>query len=441
MRVLIKNVKILTMASQSQTVFSGDIGIEDQRILFVESENSHASKSFVADKTIDGTNHLAMPGLINAHTHMGMSLLRNYADDLPLMTWLNEKIWPVEANLTDEDIYFGTMLSIAELIRSGCTTFRDMYFKEEEVAKATTKSGLRANLGLGLVGVTDPENQLFDKVKALHASLHNSANGRIRIEVAPHSPYTCSGAYLKTASELAQELDTPLHIHLSESLVEVEESIKQLGKTPIQHVRDLGVFNARTSGAHCVHLMEQDFEILKTNQVSVLYNPSSNLKLGNGFANIGRMLKEGINVAIGTDGSSSNNNQNLFEEMHLGALVNKGIEADPTALPAYKMLEIATIGGAKALGIEQEVGTLEPGKKADLILIDLNKPHLTPHHDYVAMLVYSAAGSDVSHMICDGAVIMENYQIKTFDESAIIEKASVLAKQLIERSMSKNREA
>lgn len=440
MRLLIKNVNILTMTSQNKPVFLGNIGIENGNILFIESDNDHIKSDFVPDKVIDGANHLAMPGLINAHTHMGMSLLRNYADDLPLMTWLNEKIWPIEANLTDEDVFIGTMLSIAELIRCGCTTFRDMYFKQEEVAKATVLSGLRANLGLGLVGVTDPENLLFDRVRALHRSWHNAGEGRIKIEVAPHSPYTCSGTYLKDATELALELDVPLHIHLSESLFEVEESMKHIGKSPIENVRDLGVFRAKTSGAHCVHLMEQDFEILSSNRVSVLYNPSSNLKLGNGFAKIGRMLKEGINVAIGTDGSSSNNNQNMFEEMHIGALVNKGIEADPTALPAYKMLEIATINGAKALGIENEVGTLEPGKKADLILIDLNKPHLMPTHDYVAMLVYSTSGSDVSHVICDGKVIMEEYEIKTFDESEIIEKAKLSAIQLIERSKDKKME-
>lgn len=433
MKILIKNVDILTMTSEDTPVVKGSIGIENSRIQFIDQSNADLVSSFEADKVIDGEGHLAMPGLINAHTHMGMSLLRNYADDLPLMTWLNEKIWPVEAKLTAEDVYYGTLLSIIELIRCGCTTFRDMYFFQDEVAKATEEAGIRGNLGLGLVGVADPEEKLFDDVKALYSKWHNAANGRIKVEVAPHAPYTCSDEYLIKAKNLAIELNVPLHIHLSESLHEVNASIEKQGKTPIEHVNALGLFNAKTSAAHCVHLKAQDFDILKMNRVSVLYNPSSNLKLGNGFAPIGRMLREGINVAIGTDGSSSNNNLNMFEEMHLGALVNKGIEADPTALPAYKMLEIATMGGAKALDIIDEVGTLEVGKKADIILIDLNKPHLTPVGSYPSMLVYSAAGSDVSHVICDGQIVMEDYVIKTLDASKIMEKGKEIASRLLTR--------
>jgi 5-methylthioadenosine/S-adenosylhomocysteine deaminase len=430
MKLLIKNAHILTMTSCNDKPFIGDIGIENDTIKYIGVVPDH----FVPEKILDGSNHVAMPGLINAHTHMGMSLFRNYADDMPLMAWLSEKIWPTEANLTAEDVYYGTMLSQAELIRCGCTTFRDMYYFMDDVAKATALSGLRANLGLGLVGVSDPEGALFETVRALHKKWHEGAEGRIRIEVAPHAPYTCSEDYLKQATELALELDTTLHIHLSESRFEVAQSLENLGKTPIEHCRDLGLFRAKSSAAHCVHLESHDFDILKEKNVSVLYNPSSNLKLGNGFAKIHKMVSEGINVAIGTDGASSNNNLNMFEELHLGALVNKGVEGDPTVLPAYKMLEIGTIGGAKALGIDHIVGTLEIGKKADIILVDLEKAHLAPHHDLVAMLVYSAAGSDVRHVLCNGQILLENYEIVTFDESEIIQKTKTLAKQLIERT-------
>ena len=433
MNILIENCLILTMQSCDEKVFRGSIGIVHEQIAFV----GEVSNDFKADLNINGENHLIMPGLINAHTHMAMSLLRNYADDLPLMEWLNDKIWPIEANLSSEDVFEGTMLSIAELIRGGCTTFRDMYFFTEEVAKATEISGLRANLGLGLVGVADPDYKLFDRVHDLYDQWHDKANGRIRVEVAPHAPYTCSDAYLRRASQEAQSLNVPLHIHLSESRFEVAQSIAQHGVTPIEHMASLGVFDARTSAAHCVHLQEKDFEILKEHDVSVLYNPSSNLKLGNGFAKVSQMIEKGINVALGTDGSSSNNNLNMFEEIHLGALVNKGIEENPTVLPAYKMLEIATVGGAKALGIDHLTGTLTVGKKADLIMVDLNKPHLTPLHDPVAMLVYSVSGSDVSHVFCNGQMIMENYKILTFDEASVIEKATLQAKKLIEKSLSK----
>ena len=431
MKTLIKDCTILTMRSKEDKPFIGNIGIEQDAIAFV----GEVPDDFVADTIIEGQDHIAMPGLINAHTHMAMSLLRNYADDLPLMEWLNEHIWPIEAKLSAEDVYIGTMVSIAELIRSGCTTFRDMYFFTDEVAKATEISGLRANLGLGMVGVTDPEYRLFEKVESLYQRWHLQAEGRIKIEIAPHAPYTCSDAYLTKVSQLAQHLQIPVHIHLSESRFEVESSKRENGLTPIEHVRQLGLFHARTSAAHCVHLEENDLKILSEDNVSVLYNPSSNLKLGNGFADIRNMLKHNINIALGTDGASSNNNLNMFEEMHLAALVNKGVEEDPTILPAYTVLEMATMGGARALGIDSITGSLVVGKKADILLLDLNKPHLTPMHDPVSALVYAASGSDVSHVFCNGKLIMKDYEILTFDEKAILKKARTLGKELIAKTI------
>lgn len=431
MKTLIKDCTILTMRSKDDKPFIGNIGIEEDSIVFV----GEIPDDFVAESIIDGQDHLAMPGLINAHTHMAMSLLRNYADDLPLMEWLNQHIWPVEAQLSAEDVYMGTLVSIAELIRSGCTTFRDMYFFTDEVAKATQISGLRANLGLGMVGVTDPEYRLFETVESLYKRWHLQAEGRIRIELAPHAPYTCPDAYLIKVSQLAQDLRVPIHIHLSESRFEVESSKRDKGLTPIEHVHQLGLFKSMSSAAHCVHLEENDFKILSEENVSVLYNPSSNLKLGNGFADIRNMLKHNINIALGTDGSSSNNNLNMFEEMHLAALVNKGVEEDPTVLPAYSVLEMATLGGARALGIDTVTGSLEVGKKADILLLDLDKPHLTPMHDPISALVYAASGSDVSHLFCNGKLIMKDYEILTFDEKDVLKKARMLAKELIAKTI------
>ncbi|GAB6108784.1 amidohydrolase [Fusibacter bizertensis] len=428
MKLLIENVQILTMVD-GQLPFMGSIGVEDDRICFI----GVTPETFNPDKTIDGDHLLAMPGFVNAHTHMGMSLLRNYADDLPLMTWLNEKIWPVEAKLSAEDIYYGSLLSMAELIRTGCTTFRDMYFQIDEVAKATDLSGLRANLGQGLVGFSDPDELAFAQVREIYKNWHEKADGRIHIEVAPHAPYTCSNAYLTKAKELALELRVPLHIHLSESVQEVKDCVENYQKTPIALMESIGLFEAKVSAAHCVHLQAQDFDILRRNEVSVLYNPSSNLKLGNGFAKISNMLQSGINVALGTDGASSNNNLNMLEEIHLGALVNKGIEGDPTVLPAYQMLKIATINGAKALGIDKEVGSLEVGKKADLVLFDLNKSHLVPHHNLVSLVVYSAAASDVKYVICNGKILLDNYEITTFDENEVIKKVKQLSVDLLKR--------
>lgn len=429
MKVLIKDIEIISMSPDYPSVFKGHIGIEDQNIVFI----GEVPSTFIADKIVEGNGHIALPGLVNAHTHMAMSLLRNYADDLPLMTWLSEKIWPIEAKLTSEDIYFGTMLSIAELIKSGCTTFRDMYFHMDEVAKAVELSGVRANLGEGLIGVADPEANGIEKVRQLYKELNNAADGRIVIEVAPHAPYTCPDDYLRKCGELAKQLDAPLHIHLSESRFEVSESYKNFGKSPIQKVDELGLLGGKTSGAHCVHVSDEDIELLRKTGTSVLYNPSSNLKLGNGFAPIQKMINAGINVALGTDGASSNNNLNLFEEMHLAGLVNKGVLEDPTALPAYEVLKMATINGAKTLGIDGIVGSLEVGKKADLILLDYNQSHLLPTHDLISMIVYSAQASDVDLVMCNGKILYENRQILTFDEQEVKGKASIIAKDLIKR--------
>lgn len=430
MKRLIENLSIVTMEKSDQPVITGSIAIENDVLVGVGS----VPDGFEPDEIINGIGQLALPGLINAHTHMAMSLLRNYADDMPLMSWLSDKIWPVEAGLTPNDVYLGTMLSIAEMIRTGCTTFNDMYFEMEEVAKAVEQSGVRATLGRGMIGNDREGLEKLENTRTLFKDWHGKADGRIRVSVAPHAPYTCSDGFILKSIDLAKELGTEIHIHLSESIDEVSESLEKYKMTPIQKMEQLGMFKLKTNAAHCVHLYDQDFEILKANDVSVLYNPSSNMKLGNGFASINRMLDQGINVALGTDGASSNNNINMFEEMHLCALVNKGITGDPTALPAYKALEIATINGAKALGIDHLTGSLKIGKKADLILMDLNKPHLCPQYDLIAMLVYSAAASDVKSVMVDGRFLMRDYVIETFDEKNIMESANKAAHALINRT-------
>lgn len=433
MKRIIKNTAIITMSVNDEKVFKGDIAINGDKI-------EHIGKipdTFIPEEVIDGSMCVTMPGLVNAHTHMAMSLMRNYADDLPLMTWLSEKIWPIEAELVPSDVFDGTMLSIAELIRSGSTTFNDMYFEMDEVAKAVDKSGIRAVLSRGLIGNDTEGHEKILDAKAFHRKWHGKSNGRIRVDIAPHAPYTCSDVFLKMAIEAAKDLDCQIHIHLSESKDEVVTSKKLHGMTPIERMEKLGMFDVKTSAAHCVHLEAVDFDILKKYEVSVLNNPSSNLKLGNGFAKINQMLSKGINVALGTDGSSSNNNVNMFEEMHLCGLINKGIEEDPTVLPAYKVLEIATINGAKALGIDSEVGSLEVGKKADLIMIDLQKPHLNPHFDLIATLVYSASGSDVKHVMCNGEWLMRDNQILTFDEMAMIDRANKSVEKLVDRANKK----
>ncbi|WP_066505854.1 amidohydrolase [Abyssisolibacter fermentans] len=426
MKILIKDTNLLTMTQENNTI-KGDIAIEGNIIKFI----GDIPEEFKPDKVIDGKDKLAMPGLVNSHTHIAMSLFRNYADDLPLWSWLTEKIWPLEEKLTPEYCYWGSMLSIVEMIKSGTTCFADMYFFMDETAKAIEQSGIRASICRGLIG--DKENGL-EKLEAnreLYKKWHRGANERINVMVGPHAPYTCDDYYLKKTIELARELNTGLHIHLSESAKEVKDSYDALGKSPIEHVNDLGLFDGHTLAAHCVHLSDRDIEIISEKNVNIANNPGSNLKLGNGFAEVDKLLKRGINVALGTDGSSSNNNLNMFEEINLAAIINKGINQDPISVSAYTALEMATKNGAKALMLENEVGTIEVGKKADIVLIDLNKPHFYPRHNLISAMAYSAQASDVDTVIVDGKILMESYEFKTLDVEKIMFNASRCANELI----------
>lgn len=426
MKQLIKNVSIIDMVHPE--AYNGDIAVEGNRIRYV----GNVPKQFLPDVVIDyHYSVVVMPGLIDSHTHMAMGLLRNIADDLPLMEWLQEKIWPLEAKLTPEDIYDGTLLGMTELIRSGSTTFRDMYFEMDQVAEATIKSGMRAVLGRGMVGFGDDSYEKIKDTERFHATYHGAGEGRIYCEVSPHAPYTCNDDYLKRSVALANQLNTTLHIHLSESVVEVETSYKEFGVSPVKRLEDLGLWSAKASAAHCVQMTDDDLDILAKHQVSVLYNPSSNLKLGNGFARIPDMIDRGINVALATDGASSNNNLNMMEEMHLAAMVNKGVAKDPTVMPAWTVLTMATVNGAKALGIDQ-LGQLRPDYLADMIFIDLNQPHLVPHGNLISAMVYSAQANDVQDVMIDGRYVMRNRQIETIDQQEVLNKCRAIATRLME---------
>jgi 5-methylthioadenosine/S-adenosylhomocysteine deaminase len=261
--------------------------------------------------------------------------------------------------------------------------------------------------------------------------MEGKGDGRITVMAGPHAPYTCSPEYLKRVSAFAKEMGIGIHIHLSESKKETEDNYNQFGKSPIKHVNDLGVFDVPTTAAHCVHLSDEDIVILAEKGVTVIYNPGSNLKLGNGFTRVAKLMENGVNIALGTDGSSSNNNVNMFEEINLAAIVNKGVNNEPTCVPAMTALEMATKNGAKALGLYKEIGSIETGKKADIIIIDLNKPHFYPIHDVVAAMVYSAQASDVETVIINGKIIMENYEIKTIDVKKVYENIEKSIDRLI----------
>jgi len=427
MSLLIKNATILTMETDKPEFVEADLGVQGNRIVFI----GDIPADFRAVTEIDGTGKVVLPGLINSHSHIAMSLMRHYADDLPFWTWLNDRIMPLEHKLTGSDIYAGSMLSIAEMIRSGITAFADMYFFVDDIAQAVSETGIRANLSRGLVFNSLEDISKIDESLEIFRKWNNSNNERIKIDLGPHAPYTCGPEYLKKVSKIAGELDAGIHIHISESRREVEEIYSLYKKSPVEYVRDCGIFENRTYAAHCVKVTDDDIAILAKNNVSVMNNPGSNLKFGNGFAPISKMLNAGINVSLGTDGPASNNNLNMFEEMNLTALVNKAADHSPTSVPAYTALKMATINGAKALGIDNEIGSIKIGKKADIIIIDMEKPHFYPKLDIVSSLIYSAQASDVSSVICDGRLLMRDRELLTLDETKVCIDADAAAKKLI----------
>ena len=425
MKTLIRNAKVLTMAGGP--IETKDIGIENDHIKYV----GNVPDSFEADYIVDGDGHLAMPGLINAHTHSSMSLLRNYADDLPFWEWLTEKVWPIEEKMGPEEVYWGTMLSNAEMIKSGITAYADMYFYSAETAKASVEAGLRCSIAQGLIGSSDKDQEKLNATRQLFKEWHKTGDGLITVMAGPHAPYTCDDAFLTKVIELCSELNIPIHTHLSESEKEVKDSLNKNGRSPIQHMAHLGLFKHHTLAAHCVHLLEEDVDVLRDQGVHVVHNPSSNLKLGNGISPVSKLLSSGVNVSIGTDGSSSNNNLNMFEEVHLAALLAKGSTRDPAVLPAFQALEMATKNGAAALNLGHETGTLEPGKKADLILVNLEQPHLYPHFQLDASMVYSAQASDVRTVMVNGKILMEKGELKTIDLEKTYHEIKRITKKLV----------
>lgn len=411
MNIHIKNImSVVPMTEKDYVLEDVNIYIKDKNIFHIGDE----LKDFNSDKVIDGSGMVALPGLINTHTHLAMTLFRNYADDMKLEDWLFKKIFPLEDKLMGEDVYYGSKLGLIEMIKSGTTCFLDMYFFVEDTLKAINESKIRACISRGLTS-GEGEDAKIQEVRDLYGK-YNDYEGRIKIMVGPHAVYTCSEDFLKKCLNLTKELNTRLHIHLNESKNEVEESLKAHGKSPIEWVDYLGLLEVPTIAAHCVWLNENDMNILKNKNVNVAHNPVSNLKIASGIANIYKMQKEGINVCLGTDGAASNNNLNMFKDLNIASLLSKGLNLEPVATTAYETLEMATINGAKALGLEDLIGTLEVGKEADIILIDFNKPHLKPKNNVISSLVYSAFGSDVDTVIVKGNVLMENRKIKVFDE-------------------------
>ncbi|SFG39811.1 5-methylthioadenosine/S-adenosylhomocysteine deaminase [Desulfotomaculum arcticum] len=430
--LLIKCMAVLTMTGEDGIIHRGEIAIRGGEICHVGASGSTPG-DFKADRILDCPGMVAMPGLVNCHTHAAMTMLRGYADDMPLMQWLKEKIWPMEDHLTAEDIYQGTLLSCAEMIKGGTTTFVDMYFEMEQVARAVEESGLRAVLSRGMAGFGPNAEKAMRENIELVEKWNGRAGGRITVRFGPHAPYTCPPDYLKRVIEEAKRLGVGIHIHLAETLDEINEISEKYDKSPIRLMEETGLFELPVLAAHCVHVDDKDIEILARRKVGIAHNPQSNMKLASGIAPVSRMLEAGATVGLGTDGASSNNNLDLLEEVRTAAFLQKLSTGDASVLPAYQVLSMATAGGAKALGLEEQIGCIKPGYKADMILFDMHKPHLYPLYDIYAQIAYAALSSDVATVIIDGQIVMENRRILTLDEEAVMQAAGRSAKALVER--------
>lgn len=415
MNILIENVKILTMAD-GEVIKNGNIYIENEKIKKITSDNI----DFSYDKKIDGKNYLAMPGFVNAHTHVGMSLFRNFSDDVELMTWLNEKIWPLEDKLIEQDVYWASLLSHAEMIMTGTTSFADMYYFEDQTIKALEKSKMRAQISRGLT-LEDKNYKKIEENIDLFKKYENSQNGRINIAFGPHAVYTTDKNYLKEINKYAKKYKMPIHIHLSETKTENTDCIKRFNQSPTEVFEECGIFENKTIAAHGVYLSDKDLDILSKYDVSVVHNPSSNLKLSSGFLDCTRVINKKINLAMGTDSSASNNNLSMIKEISLTSLVSK--YNNPQNLKAYDVLKMATINGAKALGLDDKIGTLEEGKLADIILIDLNNPNHTPQNNLISSLPYSTFDKDVSYVIINGDLVYDDKKFVYLNEEEIIKNA------------------
>ena len=414
MSILIKNALVLDMVSDKPNIRKSDVLIEKNLIQKIEP-----NLEVDADEVIDASNKLLMPGLVNTHTHLPMSVFKGYKDDKTLMDWLNNAIFPVEDKFQKEDFYYNSCLSILEMIKSGTTTCNDMYFGTETIIEAIEKMGIRA-----VVSWCVTDNSIRDKLDQTreYSKKYNDSDYRIKVYVALHAPYTCNPETTKICVDLAKELNTGIHVHLAETMDESNIIKENYGKTPTEYLNDLHVFDVKTILAHGIYLSDSDIEILKTKNTGIAHNPISNCKLASGICDVTKLHKNGINVGIGTDGSGSTTTLDMFEEMKLTAYLQKVNTLNPVCIKAYDVLKMATIEGAKVLGLENEIGTIEEGKKADIILIDLNKTHLFPINDIVTNLVYSANGADVDTVIIDGNIIMKNRVVTCIDENKLYDK-------------------
>ncbi|MBD3879511.1 MAG: amidohydrolase [Quinella sp. 1Q5] len=417
---VIQGVKLLNPAGE---VVTANIFVSGDKISKISADE------LANTKIINGKGKFATPGLVNAHTHASMTLLRSYSDDKALMDWLQKDIWPIEDKMTRQDIYWGAKLAAVEMIRGGTTAFADMYGPcMEEVAKVVDESGLRGSLSQGLISFANGDKKLASNVE-LYKNFHGVADGRITIMLGPHAIYTCPPDYLKKVVVEAEKLGAEIHMHMNETKTEIEDCLKNYGKRPFEVVAETGLLDCGMLAAHCVWLSDAEIEIMRKKNVRVAHNPGSNMKLASGIAPVTKLLAENVTVALGTDGASSNNNLDMLEEVRLAALLAKVDTLDPLAVPAAQALQMATEFGAKALNLAK-VGRLEAGFKADIVLWDMGGVDWQPNYNPASLLVYSANASAADTVIVDGKILMQGRELKTLDEEKIIAEFTACANRL-----------
>jgi 5-methylthioadenosine/S-adenosylhomocysteine deaminase len=428
--LLICNVALLSLKhNRAEVIADQSIAVSAGKIAAI----APAIDPGLAREVIDGSTMLAAPGLVNCHAHVPMGLFRGVAEDVLIEDWFNSYIWPMESNLTDEDVYWGALLGLTEMIEAGVTTVADHYFAMDEVARAVEQSGTRAVLAWALFGGEGAEGRL-EQSAAFVERWHGAADGRIQAYLGPHSPYTCEPAFLSRVARRARQLGVGVHIHLSETADQVRLSRAAHGKTPVALARDCGLFEVPTIAAHTAHPQDNDLAILREHGVGVASCPKTSMKLGSGVAPVVAMRRAGVTVGLGSDGAASNNSYDLLEASRLMALLQKHEARDPLVLPIGEALALATSEGAKVLGLGDSIGTLEMGRAADIILVQLGAAHLWPQHNQAANLLYSARPADIDSVIVAGRVLMRRRQLLTIDKPRVLSEVATRMQRLAQRN-------
>ena len=419
--IIIRGGTVVTMDGSHRIIAQGGVAIKDGHIVEV-GKTADIERKFAAREVVNAAGKVVIPGLINGHTHVPMTLFRGIADDLDLQEWLTKYIFPAEAkNVTEEFVRVGTRLGLAEMIRSGTTTYCDMYYFEDAIADETFKAGMRGVLGETVIDFPVADNKTYDEALAYSERFIKKWRGNALIvpAIAPHAPYTVSEDHLKAARALSDKLSAPIVIHISETKREVDDSIKAKGASPVDYLNRFGFLNDRVIAAHMVWPSDEELGLLKKLGVGIVHNPQSNMKLASGTAPVPQMLKENLPVGLGTDGAASNNDLNLWEEMDTAAKLHKLISKDPKVVSAEEAFEMATIRGARALHLEKEIGSIEKGKRADLVIVDLDDLNQTPWYNIYSDLVYATKADDVRTVIIEGRVVMRDRRLLTLNEEAI----------------------